>query len=112
MNIAQQTVNNIIVIRLEGNVMGGPEAVKLNEKINQLLDENMKKVVLDLGRVNRMNSSGLGILINALHTFKQNGGDLKLANITTRVSTLLDVTKLSSVFETFESVDEALESFL
>jgi len=111
MNINLETVNDIIVIRLEGNVMGGPEAVRLNEEINQLLDEEKKKVVLDLGKVNRMNSSGLGILINALTTFKQNGGQLKLANIASRVSTLLSVTKLNSVFESYDTVDEALKSY-
>ncbi|NIT60097.1 MAG: STAS domain-containing protein, partial [Aliifodinibius sp.] len=68
MEFIQENINNITVIRLEGNVMGGPEAVKLNEEINQLLDKQKKKLVIDLGRVSRMNSSGLGILINALTT--------------------------------------------
>jgi len=111
MDITQENINNTIVIRLEGNVMGGPEAVKLNEEINQLLDEKQKKLVLDLSKVNRMNSSGLGILINALTTFKQNGGELKLANMTGRVKGLLAITKLNTIFESYDTVDAALDSF-
>lgn len=111
MNITQENINDTIVIRLEGNVMGGPEAVKLNEEINQLLDEKQKKLVLDLGKVNRMNSSGLGILINALTTFKQNGGELKFANMTDRVKGLLAMTKLNTIFESYDTVDAALDSF-
>lgn len=91
--------------------MGGPEAVKLNEEINQLLDDKQKKLVLDLSKVNRMNSSGLGILINALTTFKQNGGELKLASMTDRVQGLLVITKLNTIFETYDTVDAALNSF-
>ncbi len=111
MEFIQENINNITVIRLEGNVMGGPEAVKLNEEINQLLDKQKKKLVIDLGRVSRMNSSGLGILINALTTFKQNGGELKLANLSDRVKGLLTVTKLNTIFETYDNVDSALDSF-
>jgi len=111
MEISQETVNDIVVIRLEGNVMGGPEAVKVNEEINQLLDEKKQKLVMDLSKVNRMNSSGLGILINTLTTFKQNGGELKLASLTDRVKGLLTITKLNTIFETYETVDGALDSF-
>ena len=68
MEITQEIINDVVVIRLEGNVMGGPEAVKVNEEINQLLDDKKDKLVIDLSKVNRMNSSGLGILINALTT--------------------------------------------
>ena len=111
MEINQENINNVVVIRLEGNVMGGPEAVKVNEVINQLLDDDEKKLVIDLGKVNRMNSSGLGILINALTTFKQNGGELKLANLTDRVKGLLTITKLNTIFESYDTVDAAIDSF-
>jgi len=111
MEILKSTLNGVVLISLSGNVMGGPEAVKLNEEINTILDAGNKKVILDLSRVERMNSSGLGILINALTTFKQNGGELKLACLSPRVAGLLSVTKLNSIFESFDSVDEALNAF-
>jgi anti-sigma B factor antagonist len=111
MEITRENINNIVVIHLEGNVMGGPEAVKVNEEINQLLDNKKEKLIIDLSKVNRMNSSGLGILINALTTFKQNGGELKLANLTDRVKGLLAITKLNTIFETYDNVDSAINSF-
>lgn len=91
--------------------MGGPEAVSLNEEINRLIDQNKQKLVIDLGKVNRMNSSGLGILINTLTAFRQNGGELKLANLTERVKGLLSITKLNTIFEVYDTVDAALDSF-
>ena len=111
MEISQESINNVVVIRLEGNVMGGPEAVEVNERINQLLDEKKHKLIMDLSKVNRMNSSGLGIIINTLTTFKQNGGELKLASLTDRVKGLLTMTKLNTIFESYDTVDAALDSF-
>ena len=111
MNLAKEPHGGIIIIKLEGDVMGGPEAVKLNEEINRLLDEGALKVVIDLGEVNRMNSSGLGILINALTTYKQNGGNLKLANPTPIVKNLLDITRLKDIFEIYDRLESALDSF-
>ncbi len=111
MNLAKEQHGDIIVINLEGDVMGGPEAVRLNEEINHLLDEGNLQVVLDLGRVKRMNSSGLGILINALTTFKQNGGDLKLAGPTPLVKNLLNITRLDEIFEAYEDRESAIGSF-
>ena len=111
MEFNQENIIDVTVIRLVGDVMGGPEAVKLNEEINQLLDKQKKKLIIDLGRVNRMNSSGLGILINALTTFRQNGGELKLASLSDRIKALLTITKLSTIFETYDTVDSAINSF-
>lgn len=111
MKLTRKSQNSITIISLDGDVMGGPEAVKLNEEINRLLDEGTLKVIIDLGRVNRMNSSGLGILINALTTYKQNGGNLKLANPTPIVKNLLDITRLKDIFEIYGSLESALESF-
>lgn len=111
MNLIKEYQNNIVIIRLDGDVMGGPEAVKLNEEINRMLDEKALKVVIDLGTVKRMNSSGLGILINALTTYKQNGGNLKLASPTHLVKNLLEITKLKDIFEVYDQLDSAINSF-
>ena len=67
-------------------------------------------MVIDLVQVERMNSSGLGILINALHTFRQNGGALRLAGPTPLVQNLLKITRLDSLFESYETVDAAVAS--
>ena len=111
MNLIKEYQNNIVIIRLDGDVMGGPEAVKLNEEINRMLDEKVMEVVIDLGKVKRMNSSGLGIMINALTTYKQNGGNLKLASPTPLVNNLLEITKLKDIFEVYDQLDSAINSF-
>lgn len=111
MKIKKTMQNDFVILSFEGDMMGGPEAVKINEEINRLLDERKLKLVVDLGNLNRMNSSGLGILINALSTFKQNGGQLKLAHPRERIKSLLLITKLDNIFDIYDSIDEALASF-
>ncbi|GAB4369531.1 MAG: hypothetical protein Kow0042_11280 [Calditrichia bacterium] len=111
MKISEEKVNDIVVLKLEGNLMGGPEAVQLNEVINRFIDESIFKVVVDLEKVDRMNSSGLGLLIKALTTFKTNGGQLKLANVNPKIENLLVITKLNTVFESFDSSQAAVNSF-
>ena len=93
-----------VVIEFKGNVMGGPDAVSLN-------DAGKTNIVVNLGKVKFMNSSGLGMLIGALTTMRKSGGDLRIANATDKIQSLLVVTKLITVFKHFNSVDEAVESF-
>ncbi|MGN8226260.1 STAS domain-containing protein [Gracilimonas sp. BCB1] len=102
---------NSVVIEFKGNVMGGPDAVSLNEKLHELIDSDKTNIVVDLGKVKFMNSSGLGMLIGALTTMRKAGGDLRIANATDKIESLLIVTKLITVFKHFKSVEEAAESF-
>ncbi len=111
MKIEQQEINGVVILALSGKVMGGPDASLLNEKLHELIALGKTKVVADLGKVDWMNSSGLGILIGGLTTMRNTGGDLKLANITDRIQSLLMITKLLTVFETFPTIDEAAQSF-
>ncbi|MDR9417213.1 MAG: STAS domain-containing protein [Gracilimonas sp.] len=102
---------NSVVIEFKGNVMGGPDAVSLNEKLHELIDAEKTNIVVDLGKVKFMNSSGLGMLIGALTTMRKAGGDLRIANATDKIESLLIVTKLITVFKHFKSVEEAAKSF-
>ena len=102
---------NCVVIEFKGNVMGGPDAVSLNEQLHELIDADKTNIVVDLSKVKFMNSSGLGMLIGALTTMRKAGGDLRIANATDKIESLLIVTKLITVFKHFKSVDEAVESF-
>jgi anti-sigma B factor antagonist len=102
---------NCNVIEFKGNVMGGPDATKLNETLHDLIDKGQKNVVVDLKKVNFMNSSGLGMLIGGLTTMRNAGGDLRIANAANKIESLLIVTKLITVFKHYKSVDEAVESF-
>jgi anti-sigma B factor antagonist len=100
-----------VVIEFKGNVMGGPDAVSLNEKLHELIDAEKTNIVVDLGKVKFMNSSGLGMLIGALTTMRKAGGDLRLAKATDKIESLLIVTKLITVFKHYKSVEEAAASF-
>ncbi len=102
---------NCNIIEFKGNVMGGPDAAKLNDTLHELIDKDQKNIVVDLKKVSFMNSSGLGMLIGGLTTMRNAGGDLRIANATNKIESLLIVTKLITVFQHFKSVDEAIESF-
>jgi anti-sigma B factor antagonist len=102
---------NAVVLRLKGDVMGGPDGSKLHDQLRELKETGRKNVVVDLGKVRFMNSSGLGMLIGGLATMRNAGGDLRLANATDRIQSLLMIAKLLSVFKHYESVDEAVESY-
>jgi anti-sigma B factor antagonist len=100
-----------VVVELKGNVMGGPEAQEFSDLLHKFLDEGKKHVVVDLAGVKFMNSSGLGMLISGYTTMKNGGGSLKLANATEKINSLLVITKLITIFENFDSVEEAVKSF-
>lgn len=111
MHFSVNELYNAVVITLKGNVMGGPDGAKLHDRLHQLKDAGKKNVIVDLARVKFMNSSGLGMLISALTTMRNAGGDLRLANAADRIQSLLIVTKLITVFQHFDSVSEAAESY-
>ncbi len=100
-----------VVIELKGDIMGGPKEEEFKSSLRKLLDEGKKNLIVDLGETLFMNSSGLGMLIAGYTTVKNAGGNLKLANATEKIQSLLVITKLVSVFENFNSVDEAVKSF-
>lgn len=106
-----QQHGNVVVVAVSGDVMGGPGGSQFHEKLTVLRGAGSSSVVADLAGVQLMNSSGLGMLIGALTTMRNAGGDLRLACLTDRVKSLLTITKLVDVFATFESVDEAVASF-
>lgn len=111
MKLKEKAQDGIIVLQLSGKIMGGPDASLLNDKLHELIDQGKTKVVADLSKVDWMNSSGLGILIGGLTTMRNHGGDLKLARVTDRIQSLLMITKLMSVFQTFDDLEAAVKSF-
>jgi anti-sigma B factor antagonist len=111
MNYSVSEKDDIVIISLAGKIMGGPEATEINEKFNQLIDGKKLKVVIDLKEVEWMNSSGLGILIGAVSLFKNNNGQLRIINVSERIQNLLKITKLAGIFETSNSLEDAISSF-
>jgi anti-sigma B factor antagonist len=111
MKLTSREIKDVIVLEPKGKIMGGPDATVLHDKLHELIDQDKKKVVIDLAKVDWMNSTGLGILISGLTTLRNNGGELKLANVTDKIQSLLTITKLITVFESFDTVDESVASF-
>lgn len=111
MKLKEKMVDNVVILELSGKIMGGPDATLLNDKLHELIDQGKTNVVADLGKVNWMNSSGLGILIGGLTTMRNKQGDIKLARATERIQSLLMITKLLTVFETFDTLDEAVQAY-
>ena len=108
MSINVKDQNGIVIISLVGKIMGGPEAGQINDQINALIDQDKKKIVIDLKEVEWMNSSGLGILIGAITTLKNNDGQLVLINVSDRIENLLKITKLINVFSIRPDLESAL----
>jgi anti-sigma B factor antagonist len=100
-----------VIIELKGNVMGGEDTKEFNDLLHKLIDEGKKNIVVDLSDVKFMNSSGLGMMIGGLTTMKKAGGSLKLARVTEKIESLLIITKLITIFEFYDNVDDAIKSF-
>ena len=110
MKLNQIEQDGVTVLHLEGKLMGGPDATELHETIHNLIENNVKSIVLDLDGVDWINSSGLGILISGLTTVRNNNGNLCLARPGDKIKNILTITKLSSVFSSFDDLDDAVNS--
>lgn len=102
---------DVFIIELKGEIMGGADAEKFRKIIYDAIEEDLVNIIIDLSNATWMNSSGLGMLISGLTTVRSSGGDLRLANMSERVRRPLEITKLESVFLTYGSVDNAINSF-
>ena len=112
MQIDQRVNGDVAIVGITGDITlskGGD--VLLKDKIQSLLQQGHRKILLDMGNVSYVDSAGLGELVQAYATTKNRGGALKLVNVTTRLRDLLVVTKLLTVFDTFDSEAEAVASF-
>jgi anti-sigma B factor antagonist len=111
LKLTKRTVDGILAIECNGRIVFGKESSLLRDDVKKAIADGAKRIVLNLGEVNYIDSGGLGTLV-ALHTTAHNaGGTIKLANLTKRVGDLMQVTKLLTVFEVHNSEYEALEAF-
>ena len=111
MEIAERTVSDVTVLDLKGKMTLGEGDELLKDKINSLLSQGKKKLVLNLEGVPYIDSAGLGEIVRTYTTVSRQGGSLKLLNLTKRIEDLLSITKLLTVFETFDTEAEAINSF-
>jgi anti-sigma B factor antagonist len=111
MNIEERVVNKVTVLDLKGKMTLGEGDELLKDKINSLLQQDRKQIVLNLEGVPYIDSAGLGEIVRTYTTVSRQGGKLKLVNLTKRITDLLSITKLLTVFETFDSEQDAIRSF-
>jgi anti-sigma B factor antagonist len=111
MQIAERAAGDIVVLDVKGRITLGDGDELLKDKVNSLVSVGKKKILLNLAEVPYVDSAGLGEIVRTYTTVSRQGGSLKLLNLTKRISDLLAITKLLTVFETFESEDDAIKSF-
>jgi anti-sigma B factor antagonist len=111
MQIEERAVGDVIVLDLKGKITLGEGDELLKDKVNSLVNQGHKKIVLNLAEVPYIDSAGLGEVVRTYTTVSRQGGSLKLLNLTKRITDLLSITKLLTVFETFDSENEAVRSF-
>ncbi len=111
MEIAERVVDGVTILDLKGKMTLGEGDELLKDKINSLLANSRKKLVLNLEGVPYIDSAGLGEVVRTYTTVSRQGGSLKLLNLTKRIEDLLSITKLLTVFETFDTEAEAIKSF-
>jgi anti-sigma B factor antagonist len=103
--------DGVTVLELTGRITLGSGDIKMRDLIKEHLDAGKKRIVVDLGGVSFVDSSGLGELVAAYTSARRANVTIKLANLTKKIDDLMEITRLASVFETYGSVDEAVQSF-
>jgi anti-sigma B factor antagonist len=111
MQISERAVGDVIVLDLKGKVTLGEGDELLKDKVNSLVNQGYRKIILNLADVPYIDSAGLGEIVRTYTTVSRQGGSLKLLNLTKRITDLLSITKLLTVFETFDSESDAVRSF-
>lgn len=111
MQIDERQVGEVMILDLKGKVTLGEGDEVLKDKINSLLLQGQKRILLNLADVPYIDSAGLGEIVRTYTTVSRQGGQLKLVNLTKRITDLLMITKLLTVFETFDVEQDALKSF-
>ena len=111
MTITERQVGDITVLDLEGKILLGEGDIQLKQYVSDLITRGVRRVLLNCSEVPYMDSSGLGEVVRCYTAVKRAGGELKLVNLTKRLIDLLTITKLITVFETFDSEEAAIKSF-
>ena len=111
MQIEERTVGAVTILDMKGKMTLGDGDEMLRNKVAALIVAGSKKIILNLGDVPYIDSAGLGEIVRTYTTVSRQGGSLKLLNLTKRITDLLSITKLLTVFDTFEAEGEAVKSF-
>src|SRR5207245_5101716 len=112
MQIEERAVGDVMILDLKGKITLGEGDELLKDKINSLVNQGHRKIILNLAGVPYIDSAGLGEVVRTYTTVSRQGGSLKLLNLTKRITDLLSITKLLTVFETYEYENEEVRSLL
>ncbi len=111
MKIGTRQVDGVTILDLSGRITLGEGSVQLRDAVRDLLSKGQKHILLNLGDVNYIDSSGIGELVSAYTTVRNQGGELKLLNLTKKVHDLLQITKLYTVFDVKDDEASAIASY-
>jgi anti-sigma B factor antagonist len=111
MKMTQEVMEDVVILRLSGQLMGGPDADAVRDTVLSILNQGFKKILVDLKDVSWVNSTGLGILISSHIAMANNGGQLKLMRVSKRIDSIFMVTRLNTVFHVYEDEDSAIKGF-
>lgn len=111
MKIVERNVSDVIILDLHGKIVIGEGDDVLRDAVTKLVEGGKAKILLNLADVPYVDSAGLGEIVRCYTTVSRKGGRLKLINLTKKIQDLLAITKLLTVFETYDSEDEAVRSF-
>ncbi len=109
--MVEKLVSGVMVLDLRGRVTLGEETEALRERIKRLVAAGHSRIVVNLGEVSYLDSVGLSTLVASYTSARRDGGDLKLLHLTKRIHDLLQITRLSTVFEIYDSLEAAVQSF-
>ena len=109
--IAERRTGDVTVLALSGEMLVDDGDLALRQRIHELIDQGQVKILVDLAGVTHIDSAGVGMLVAKQKTVRERGGDVKLMHLTNRSQRLLALMKLVSVFEVFESEDDAIQSY-
>ena len=111
MKASTRQVDGITIVDLSGRITLGEGSVVLRDTIKDLLGKGQKKILLNLGDVSYIDSSGIGELVSAFTSVRNQGGELKLLNLTKKVHDLLQITKLYTVFDVKDDEAAAIKAY-
>ena len=111
MQIDQRAVGDVVVLDVKGRITMGEGDEMLKDKVNSLVNQGHKKIVLNLADVPYIDSAGLGEIVRTYTTVSRQAGSLKLLNLTKRIEDLLSITKLLTVFDTYDNEADAIKSY-
>jgi anti-sigma B factor antagonist len=110
LKLSTRDVNGVTIIDLSGRIVFGDEAAMLRDKVKGLIPTN-NRIILNLAQISYIDSGGIGTMVSLFTSARAAGGDIKLVNLTKRVGDLLQITKLITIFETYDSESQAIQAF-